>query len=682
MPVPQQKLSFSRLKTSVVAALLAVFGLLGLATPALAEDPTRIPPGTFVIDTAGVLGNDATSLTNDVRKLQADHGATVFIVFVDHFTNPTNPQQWAAQVANLKNMGTNDSILAVAVKDRQYSFDAADDGPYESAQQAIANQYIAPKLSRDDWAGAAAGAIEGVRDAASGNLSSGGGGGGGGSLSPILIGGIVVIAIVGGLFFFSKLSRKRAAGRGPDAQQPQDPRDTMPIPELRTRAGSQLVAADDAIKVAEQEIGFAEASYGAEAVTVYQQDLDTAKEHMQASFQLQHQLDDHIPDTEEDQRSWLKEIIDRSEQVVSSLQNHEAEFSKLRDLESTAPQALQRVKDITAELPAERSQAETTLAQLEARYSEAALANAQDSLDHANDLLQFVQSKTAAAEQALSANDRSQAVWSIREAENTSQQLKEIFTGIQTLPQDLQQAERLLQTEITESRQHLSEAHEFAQRGQTDPALPGLVRELQTTLQTVESALPSNNPVQHLAELEERDNAVDHALGPLRDQHHRAVQAEREFDGAVARAQANIQSADEFIRHRRGTVAHQARSELSRAQASLAAALQLRATDPVAAVAEAKNASSQARKAQSIAERDYDDFSGSGRGRRDSDMSAVIGGLILGQMLGGGRGHSSSSGSSGGFFGGGGSGGSFGGGGFGGGFGGGSFGGGGSGGSF
>ena len=32
---------------------------------------------------------------------------------------------------------------------------------------------------------------------------------------------------------------------------------------------------------------------------------------MRASFELQQKLEDHIPDTEADQRAWLGEIIDR-----------------------------------------------------------------------------------------------------------------------------------------------------------------------------------------------------------------------------------------------------------------------------------------------------------------------------------------------------------------------------------
>src|SRR5699024_4546422 len=122
---------------------------------------------------------------------------------------------------------------------------------------------------------------------------------------------LVVVVVIVGLFFWYRRSKKRQSqlpnGRQSNAG-PIDPRDATPVEELRTQDGSALIQADDAIKVAEQEIGFAQASYGDESVEMFQQDVVQAKEHMRQSFQLQHQLDDHIPDTEEEQRSWLKEI--------------------------------------------------------------------------------------------------------------------------------------------------------------------------------------------------------------------------------------------------------------------------------------------------------------------------------------------------------------------------------------
>ncbi|MFC0581351.1 TPM domain-containing protein [Micrococcoides hystricis] len=679
--------SYSRLRAFLAAVVLASAPIFGFASPALAEDPVSIPPGTFVIDEAGVLGEDAEDLTEQIRDLQRDEGATLFVVIVDRFSNPSNSADWAARVANMKNMGTNDSILAIAVEDRQFVFDAADNGPYQSDEQTISSRYIQPKLAQLDYLGAAEAAVEGLKDAADGSVGAGSAGsrGGSGMGGVIVMGALVVAAVVFGFMFMNR--RKRGPGQLPhrtEPQQPADPYDTIPIPELRTHVGSRLVQADDAIKTAEQEIGFAEASYGAGSVEVFKNDVAAAKEHMRACFQLQSQLDDHIPDTEQEQRSWLKEIMQRTDEVIRSLQQHESDFAQLRNLEAQAPQALAQLEGITTQLRDQSQRAERTLADLDGRYSAQALANAHDSLRQGADLITFVQEKTQAARHNLDNGDQGQAAWQIHEAENASQQLKEIYTSIESLPQDLQRAAELLDAELAEATQHISEAQEYMQRTQVDPALPGRVSALEAKVNQIRQSLPSDAPVQELAELEELDHQVDQALSPLRDEHQRMQQASRELDGAIARAETYIQNANDFIRHRRGAVAHQARAKLEQAERALTAAVRLRTENPVNALDHAKNASILASQAQSIAENDYDNFHGGygpRGGRRDSDMSAVIGGLILGQLLGGGG---RSSGSSGGFFGSGGSGGSFGGGGFSGGFGGGggSFGGGGSGGSF
>ena len=167
---------------------------------------------------------------------------------------------------------------------------------------------------------------------------------------------------------------------------PTDPRDTIPVNELRAQAGSALIQADDAIKIAEQEIGFAQASYGDASVEVFQQDLQAAKDHMQQSFQLQHQLDDHIPDTEADQLAWLKEILDRSAQVMSSLQAHEEDFATLRDLENNAPEALERVTSVFAPLPEQIQTASATIEGLSASYDGPAFEEGVENLDQAKRL--------------------------------------------------------------------------------------------------------------------------------------------------------------------------------------------------------------------------------------------------------------------------------------------------------
>ena len=669
------------IRTLGMALLTSCLMIFGFIAPAHAADPVTIPPGTFVVDEADVLSpSEEDALEDQVRELQSEHGATLFVIYVPTFENPDEPEAWVQQVAEQKQLGSNDNILAIATDDRLYNFVAHSDGPFREYQSAIDREYILPALSNSDWYGAGAGAVEGLATAATGDVGAGPGaaqdGGAGGGLLWLLIPVGILVAV----FIWYQSSQRRKQRRRPVEQPaPEDPRDAMPIPELRTQAGSALIQADDAIKVAEQEIGFAQASYGDRAVEVFQRDLQAAKDHMQQSFQLQHQLDDHIPDTEEDQRAWLKEILDRSAQVVTALQEHEQDFATLRDLEKNAPEALERVKGVFAPLPGQLDQAIRTVEDLSASYDAAALEEGVDNLEQAKGLLDFGQERIREAEQQLQDGQLSRAAWSIHETENATQELQELFASIRQLPAHLDQAQRQLGIELGQAENMLAEAKNFAAQHRTDSSFSAQIAALEQTADRIGAQVPSRHPVRDLDQLEDTLDPVVEALQPLRDHQQQVEVARRDFEATMDRARSSIDAADDYIRRRRGAVRHDARTKLSAAQMHFNTALQLRNQDPVQALSEAQKAVQLGRRAQQLAEENYTDFHqhhGGPRGGGGSNMSAVLGGILLGQILGGGGSSGGggmfgggSSGGGGGFFGG--SGGGFGGG-IGGGFGGGS----------
>ena len=665
------------IRTFGMTLLMSCLMIFGFLTPAQATDPVTIPPGTFVVDESDVLSSsEEDALEDQVRELQSEHGASIFMIYVPSFESPAEPEAWVQQVAEEKQLGTNDNILAIATDDRLYNFVANADGPFRDYQAAIDSEYILPALSNSDWYGAGTGAIEGLATAATGDAAAGPGseqgapGGGGGGLLWV----VVPIGILVAVFIWYQTSQRRKQRRGQAPVQPtepEDPRDALPVSELRTQAGSALIQADDAIKVAEQEIGFAQASYGDRSVEVFQQDLQEAKDHMQQSFQLQHQLDDHIPDTEEDQRAWLKEILDRSAQVMTALQEHEQDFANLRDLEKNAPEALERVKGVFAPLPGQLNQAISTLEELSASYDGATLEDGVGNLEQAKGLLDFGQERLAEAEQELQNGQVSRAAWSIHETENTTQELQEIFASIRQLPAELDQAQRQLNIELGQAQNILSEAKQFAAQQRTDSSLPGKIAALEQAADSIAAQIPSQHPLRDLDRLEDTLDPVIDALQPLRDHQQRVEAAERDFEPVMDRARSSIDAADDYIRRRRGAVRHDARTKLSAAQTHFNTALQLRNEDPVQAIAEAQKAVQLGRRAQQLAQDNYTDFNHHRGGHRGggSNMSAALGGLLLGQILGGG-GRSSGGGNmfgggssrgGGGFFGG--SGGSFGGGG-------------------
>lgn len=660
-------MTFRKIGMRLLASFLVLFGVL---TPAQAADPVTIPPGTFVVDESDVLStSEEDDLENQVRDLQSEHGATLFVIYVPTFENPEDPEGWVQEVAEQKQLGTNDNILAIATEDRLYNFVAHSDGPFREYQSAIDREAILPALSDADWYGAGEGAVEGLAAAAAGDMSTDPADDGGGGIWWVLIPvGILVTVFI----WYQVSQRKKQRKRAVQQTQPTDPRDTMPISELRTQAGSALIQADDAIKVAEQEIGFAQASYGDRSVELFKQDVAEAKDHMQQSFQLQHQLDDHVPDTEEDQRAWLKEILDRTAQVMTALQEHEQDFAKLRDLEKNAPEALERVRAAFAPFPAQLDTALNTVEDLSASYDSVALEEAVGNLEQAKGLLDFGQERLGETDQALADGQVSRAAWSIHEAENATQELQEVLDSVIQLPAHLDHAQRQLNIELDQAHSILAEAKEFAAQRRTDSSLPRAIATLEQAVETISAQLPSRRPVRDLDRLEDALDPLVEQLQPLRDRRQQVEAARRDFKPIMDRARSSIDATDDYIRRRRGAVDHRARTKLSAAQMHFNTALQLREEDPVQAVAEAQKAVQLGRQAQELAEQNYSDFTHHHGGHRGggSNMSAVLGGILLGQILGGGGrstggggifGGGSSSGGGGGFFGG--SGGSFGGGG-------------------
>ncbi|MDN6490873.1 MAG: TPM domain-containing protein, partial [Yaniella sp.] len=106
-----------------IALLVSSLFLLGFIAPAQAAEPVTIPPGTFVVDESDVLtSGEEDQLEQQVRQLQSEHGATLFLIFVSNFEAPAEPEEWVAEVAEQKQLGSNDNILAIATDDRLYNF--------------------------------------------------------------------------------------------------------------------------------------------------------------------------------------------------------------------------------------------------------------------------------------------------------------------------------------------------------------------------------------------------------------------------------------------------------------------------------------------------------------------------------------------------------------------------------
>ena len=86
--------------------------MLALLVPggaALAQPPVDVPPGERIVDEAGVL-EDPAALEAEIRQLTTDEGITLTAVFVDSFTNPSDPGAWLQEFAQLNGFGSSGTL--------------------------------------------------------------------------------------------------------------------------------------------------------------------------------------------------------------------------------------------------------------------------------------------------------------------------------------------------------------------------------------------------------------------------------------------------------------------------------------------------------------------------------------------------------------------------------------------
>ncbi|CCH86018.1 Putative dehydrogenase [Modestobacter italicus] len=659
---------------SVLAAPLLVTGTAAASPP---SDLTR-----ELTDAAGVL-DDPAEAQSAIDSVESDAGVQLFVVFVDSFDGQDG-QAWADATAAATGLGSEDAVFAVAVDDGLYGLSVGNAVPQSEAEiDEFLTSDVEPELSAGDWEGA----VVAVADGLGGDVGPSGddGSGGGGAA----LGVIAAIAVVGGggyVLTRNRRRRKQAAAQQVAAARAADPFPDETTEQLTFRASGALLEVDEAVRTSSLELDFARAQYGDEPVAGFAEALAQSQSEMQQAFTLRQQLDDEIPEDEPTKRRMLAEVLRLTGAADARLDAQAAAFDQLRDLERTAPQALDRLTPQVAALQARLPQEEQRLAALRQRFADSALAPVADNVAQARARLEAAAAEVEEARGHVQAGQAGQAVGSLRVAEDAVAQSGTLLDGIGRLAADLEAAPTRLAAVRAETEQDLAEARSLLASTPGDPTgLGPLVARAEAALAATGAVAGGQrpDPLAVVRQLEEADGALDQALAGARDAATQARRATAALDQTVLTARSTIDAAADFISTRRGAIGPEARTRLAEAQRRLDAAVANGPGDPVGALRDAQQAATLAQQALDLAQADVDQWSsgpggpgyggpayGGGRGGGYGRGPGVdLGSLVLGGILAGG----SRGGFGGGSFGGGG----FGGGGFGGGFGGGGLGGGG-----
>lgn len=652
----------------LVAVLMASWWLVVPATGgAAADDPVDLSRQGQITDRADALDDRAAEVSRALDRLYDEQRLQLFVVYVTGFSG-RSAQEWAAETATRNGLGTNDVLLAVATRDRQYAYwvDAA--SRLTDAQLAeVARTAVEPALRENDWAGAAIGAADGYGAVTAGepvptvNITPGeadpGDGGGAGTGAGDLV---LPIAILGGAavlaaYAYTKRRRRTATRTTPRGGQegwgaPEQP----PLPELDARARTALVETDDAVRTSQEELGFATAQFGEEAARPFHEAVAHAKKELTAAFRLRQQLDDAYPEDDATRRRMLDEILARCSEADRRLDAEAEDFDRLRALERNAPQALDAAAAAFQDVDGRVVSAEATLGVMRERYAPSAAAPVANDVEQAKDRLQFAAAALDRGRQAVEAGDNGSAAVQVRAAEGAVAQAARLIEAVDRRARELAEATGKLPSALTETETDLAEARGLlkgTEEGTSTAGLQGRIARAETVAAEVRTATESGryDPIDALRRVEEADAALDEALAGIREQEQGTRRARALLERAVLGARSGIGAAADYITTHRGAVGSEARTRLAEAQRRLERAQALAGPDGTGgdaqtALAEAQRADWLAQQAQSLAENDVRDFRNPfgpggtpGAGGPGGGLGgAVLGGILLGGMLGGG----------------------------------------------
>ena len=424
-------------------------------------------------------------------------------------------------------------------------------------------------------------------------------------------------------------------------QQPQrsygTPRNYSPIPEvpleeLHTRAGSALFQADTTMSHAKQELEFARAQYNDQQVTEFAQEIARAEDLMSRSFQRQQLLTDNIPDTDAEQRAWLTEIIDNSQEVTRIAQEQDAKLAQLRNLEQEAPAAIEA---LAQRLPQLRASVEEIAAQYRA-LKERYLPSALEPISKTPTLLESNMVLCAAEVEkakATVATARSEAVAHLRTAEEAASQIQALGAAVNTRSHELEQAQLGLSTDLLSIQRDVAEAKSLAASQRRDD-LGAVAAGMEAVLNQVTQSASTrpNDPLTLVNQLHQLSAELDKAMTNMRATRERSRAASQNLDRTMRSAYAAVNGARSYINNRRAAVGPMTLTAVSEAERHLGQAQRLASSDPLNAMKEANMAIQKATDAQNRAQSEVGNYYNN-HDRGGGFGGDLAKGLLLGALM-------------------------------------------------
>ena len=626
----------ARMLGAIVTILtVGLFGGL-LAPPAGAQPPLALPG--YITDNTNVLSDSGrASVKSAIDKLYAYRHIRLWVVYVDNFSEQS-AENWAKRTYSTSELQSYDALLAVSTTGSAYAFlvPSAVHSVSESQVDNLRRNKIEPALHNGDWSGAAVAAANGLDNTPQSS----------GRVILLVALGVTVVAVVVLVLVMRYRTRRRRAAALAAARRV-DPTDVnalaaVPLEALDDLSRSMVVEVDNALRTSSNELALAVDEFGEQRTEPFTQAVSNAKAALSQAFTVRQQLDDDRPETPAQRRELLTRAIVSAARADRELESQTEAFEKLRDLVINAPSRLDALTQQVVELTSRIAPAAQRLAELHNEFDPAALTSVSGNVTTAKERLAFadrnISSARPLADQAVS-GQQTGLVDAVRAAESALGQARALLDAVDSAAGDIRHAVDKLPSVMADIQAGIQHANEQLQNQNTKSAYNSeLLAARDAAARAVDSARSggATDPLGTFAGLAKADADLDRLLAALAKERASAERLNRSLEQALFTADSRVRGVSEYIDTRRGSVGPEARTRLAEAKRHLTAAHDQKSANPTDAIAHANAASTLAANALSLANADVQSAQRAYTRRSGGDTGALLGGIIISDLLSGG----------------------------------------------
>jgi uncharacterized membrane protein YgcG len=599
----------------------AIAGLLTL-TSALAGAVPELGDGR-VTDLTGTLDDDEVDdVESALADLQQDEGVDLFVLITEDSGGDT--ESFTDEVFSHEGLGGDDALLAVFLEERALQLQLSDDLDSEisSDEQDEAIDAATEEFAAGDFAAGIIAAGESLGDSLSGESGDGGGGGGisFGTIALILIVGAVVV--LGGMWLLGLWQGDRSKKRAAEEKDRQ-------TGELAKRVNTALIETDEALREADQELGFAEAQFNEAEVEPFRLALAEAREELNSAFTLRQKLDDETPEDAETRRQMLQQILGHCEKAIAGINQQKERLRQLRELEKNAPEILNTLPAKLDELQARAGAVHETLGRL-ADYNPRSWASIKGNGTEAEKRIAFARDQVDKGQGAIEAGDRRAAASAASQAQTAAAEADKLLDAIDHMEKSLGEAQVELPKEIAAAEQDIATLSSYLATYEGDER-PRLLREAAEAERLLASARreaeePTPDYLEAIRSARQANTTADAVLAGAREAEEKRARLASAYSSTMRDAQAAYTRAEDYVSGRRRGIRNRPRTRLAEARRHLDSARRAGPSDE--GVAAAERAEKLANEAYEEAREDFDDY--------DNRGGINIGGYPIPILIGGG----------------------------------------------